>query len=279
MRLARAFGTVAVALVVVALAEASASAADPAASLRQAVCHMVDGAAEANRLPAAFLTRILWQESRFRTDVISPAGAQGVAQFMPQTAAERGLADPYDPGPAIAQAARLLAELGGRFGNLGLATAAYNAGPARVAKFLRAQSDLPEETRLYVLAVTGRPVEDWAAPHTGLPAIIGAGQEPCLSVTADLAGCEVADHRQDHRAALLGRAIGARLRRGGNRGLRRHAGRGLEARRIDAERCGGLGDLLSHQGQPFGIGRRVGGEIDPGLQRPLGVALLQLPER
>src|SRR5207253_1251633 len=92
------------------------------------------------------------------------------------------------PGPAIAQAARLLAELGGRFGNLGLAAAAYNAGPARVAKFLGAQSDLPEETRLYVLAVTGRPVEDWAAPRAGLPAIIGVGQEPCLSVTADLAG-------------------------------------------------------------------------------------------
>src|SRR5207237_4280871 len=113
-----------------------------------------------HRLPAGFLTPSLWQASRFRTDVISPAGAEGVAQFVPQAAAERGLAGPYDAGPAIAQAARFLAELGGRFGNLGLAAAAYNAGPARVAKFLRAQSDLPEETRLYVLAVTGRPVAD-----------------------------------------------------------------------------------------------------------------------
>src|SRR5438309_4132087 len=129
MRLARGFGAVAVALLAGVLAAPPAAALDTASSLRQAICQMVDGAAEANRLPAAFLTRILWQESRFRTDVISPAGAQGVAQFMPQTAAERGLADPYDPGPAIAQAARLLAELGGRFGNLGLAAAAYNAGP------------------------------------------------------------------------------------------------------------------------------------------------------
>src|SRR5438445_4482414 len=169
MRLPRGFGVVAALLLGGLLAVPPASAADTAASLRQAICHMVDGAAEANRLPAAFLTRILWQESRFRTDVISPAGAEGVAQFMPQTAAERGLADPYDPGPAIAQAARLLAELGGRFGNLGLAAAAYNAGPARVAKFLHAQSDLPEETRLYVLAVTWRPDEEWRVSAANAP--------------------------------------------------------------------------------------------------------------
>src|SRR5207302_8031716 len=123
MRSARGFATVGVVLVAGMLAAAPASAADPdkATPLRQAICHVVDGAAEANRLPAAFLTRILWQESRFRTDVVSPAGAEGVAQFMPQTAAERGLANPYDPGSAIPHAAQLLAELGARFGNLGLA--------------------------------------------------------------------------------------------------------------------------------------------------------------
>src|SRR5439155_14476374 len=199
MRLARGFGAVAVVLLPGVLGVPPASAADTAASLRQAICHVVDGAAEANRLPAAFLTRILWQESRFRTDVVSPAGAEGVAQFMPQTAAERGLANPYDPGSAIPNAAQLLAELGARFGNLGLAAAPYNAGPARVAKFLSAQSDLPIETRLYVLAVTGRPVEDWAAPRAGQPAIIGAGQEPCLSVTADLAGWAPARATPTHR--------------------------------------------------------------------------------
>jgi soluble lytic murein transglycosylase-like protein len=52
-------------------------------SLRQAICRMVDAAAESNGLPATFLTRVLWQESGFRTDVTSPAGAAGVAQFMP----------------------------------------------------------------------------------------------------------------------------------------------------------------------------------------------------
>ena len=158
---------------------------------------MVDGAAAANRLPAAFLTRILWQESRFRTDVISPAGAQGVAQFMPQTAAERGLADPYDPGPAIAQAARLLAELGGRFGNLGLAAAAYNAGPARVAKFLGAQSDLPEETRMAEFTRLqlapgveppprpGGPPPPWLAKRpAGVRALVSAFEEADLDLAA-----------------------------------------------------------------------------------------------
>jgi hypothetical protein len=154
-------------------------------SLRQAICRMVDAAAESNGLPATFLTRVLWQESGFRTDVTSPAGAAGVAQFMPQTAAERGLADPYDPGPAILQAARLLAELGRRFGNFGLAAAAYNAGAGRLSKWLHAQSGLPPETRLYVLAVTGHRVEEWRTASGSGPAAAERGD--CLAATTDLA--------------------------------------------------------------------------------------------
>jgi hypothetical protein len=152
---------------------------------QEKLCRMVDTAAQRYDVPAPFLTRILWQESRFRTDMTSRAGALGVAQFMPATAAERGLADPYNPALAIEQAARLLAELAARFGNLGVAAAAYNAGAGRVAKWLQQQSDLPTETQLYVLAVTGRESDDWrkAAPRRTLAAI-----EPgnCLSVTADL---------------------------------------------------------------------------------------------
>jgi hypothetical protein len=50
------------------------------------------------------------------------------------------------------------------FGNLGLAAAAYNAGPQRVRDFLAGLHDLPAETRNYVLAITGRTVDDWAKP-------------------------------------------------------------------------------------------------------------------
>lgn len=165
---------------------AAAAIADPEAGMRELICRMIDGAAAANRLPSGFLARILWQESRLRSGATSPAGAEGVAQFMPQTAAERGLADPRDPAPAIAEAARFLAELNLRFGNRGLAAAAYNAGAGRVTKWLQAQSDLPAETRHYVSAVTGLPVEDWASRDAARQSPAGDGQ-PCLVVLSELA--------------------------------------------------------------------------------------------
>jgi hypothetical protein len=165
---------------------AVAATANTPAALLEPICRMVDGAAAANRLPATYLARILWHESRLRSDATSPAGAEGVAQFMPRTAAERGLADPRDAAPSIAEAARLLADLNLRFGNRGLAAAAYNAGPGRVARWLRRQSELPAETRLYVAAVTGRPVEDWVySPASGQ--IAGGDGEPCLAVLSGMA--------------------------------------------------------------------------------------------
>jgi hypothetical protein len=158
-------------------------------TLDQGVCRLIERAALANRLPVAFLTRLVWRESSFRAAVTSPAGALGIAQFMPQTAAERGLTDPLDPRQAIAQAARLLSELARRFGNLGLAAASYNAGPARVAKWLDGAADLPAETRAYVLAVTLLPVEDWrvgAGPDRQLaPGDPGRGRS-CLETAAEL---------------------------------------------------------------------------------------------
>jgi soluble lytic murein transglycosylase-like protein len=77
-------------------------------------------------------------------------GAQGIAQFMPGTAQERGLADPFDPEQAIPAAASLLRDLSQRFGNLGLAAAAYNGGPNRVSAWLAGNGSLPAETQDYV---------------------------------------------------------------------------------------------------------------------------------
>jgi hypothetical protein len=145
------------------------AAAEPAPSARQAICQTIEDAAAANRLPFGFLARLLWTESGFQSGVTSPAGAEGIAQFMPLTAAERGLADPRDPQEAIQHAARLLVDLDRQFGNLGLAAAAYNAGAARVAKWLQGASALPIETQIYVRAVTGRSAEDWAAVRASLP--------------------------------------------------------------------------------------------------------------
>ena len=80
---------------------------------------------------------------------------------MPGTALDRGLADPFDPEQAIPAAAHLLSDLRAQFGNLGLAAAAYNGGPNRVATWLTRNGGLPYETRDYVIRITGRTAEDW----------------------------------------------------------------------------------------------------------------------
>ena len=89
--------------------------------------------------------------------------AQGIAQFMPGTASERRLLDPFDPVQALPKSAEFLNELRGQFGNLGLAAAAYNAGPRRVQEWLAGSGGMPQETRNYVVAITGSTVDDWAA--------------------------------------------------------------------------------------------------------------------
>src|SRR5438105_15497626 len=130
-------------------------------SLDQAVCRTIERLAQAAHLLVEFVTRVIWRESSFRAGVVSRAGAEGIAQFMPSTAAARGLADPFDPEQAIPKAARLLADLRQRFGNLGIAAAAYNAGEGRVGQWLHGQSGLPAETRAYVRLVTGRNADEW----------------------------------------------------------------------------------------------------------------------
>ena len=93
-----------------------------------------------NGIPAGLLCRLLYQECHWRPDIISgatasPAGAQGVAQFMPATAAGLGI-DPLDPLQAIPAAAGFLSRLYARFGDWRLALAAYNWGPGNVASFI-----------------------------------------------------------------------------------------------------------------------------------------------
>ncbi len=144
-----------------ALAGSENAPAGKVESVETSVCRLIETSARAQSLPVAFLTRLIWQESSFRPNVISRAGAQGIAQFMPRTAGDRGLANPFDPEEAIPKSAELLSGLKQRFGNFGLAAAAYNAGPARVANWLAGHGNLPAETRDYVLIISRHPVEDW----------------------------------------------------------------------------------------------------------------------
>jgi Transglycosylase SLT domain len=124
-------------------------------------CDALKEAAESSDIPVAFFARLLWQESRFNFFEVSHVGAQGVAQFMPDTAAEVGLEDPFDPFKALPASARFLRKLQDQFGNLGLAAAAYNAGSGRIQKWLSRQGGLPSETRDYVRIITGSPAENW----------------------------------------------------------------------------------------------------------------------
>jgi hypothetical protein len=135
---------------------------------REAMCLMIESAAKAQGLPLEFFARVIWQESRFQSDAVGPLTrrgqrAQGIAQFMPGTASERRLLDPFDPVQALPKSAEFLAELHKQFGNLGLAAAAYNAGPRRVQEWLAGSGPMPQETRNYVVAITGTTVDDWAS--------------------------------------------------------------------------------------------------------------------
>ena len=162
---------------------APARAQGESETIDQALCRMIEGAAARHRIPVDFFTRLIWQESSFRPGVSSRVGAQGVAQFMPGTASERGLADPFDPEQAIPKSAELLSELRSRFGNLGLAAAAYNGGPARVEAWLAGRGGLPGETRGYVSIITGRAADDWASDARGVATAEGPPTR-CLVLVA-----------------------------------------------------------------------------------------------
>lgn len=138
---------------------AAAEEAKPDYTTAAAICGLIGAAAEEHGLPKPFFARLIWKESRFDIKAVSPAGAQGVAQFMPATAKIRGLQDPFDPEQAIPASAKYLAELKAGYGNYGLAAAAYNAGESRVDRWRAGRSGLPAETRGYVYDITGRPAE------------------------------------------------------------------------------------------------------------------------
>jgi Transglycosylase SLT domain/SPOR domain len=127
------------------------------------ICHTLADAAAGNDLPEEFFTRLIWQESAFDPKAVSPMGAQGIAQFMPATAALRGLANAFEPLQALRESASYLHELRTTFGgNLGLAAAAYNAGPNAVEAWMAGRTtSLPFETEAYVRIVTGYTPEAW----------------------------------------------------------------------------------------------------------------------
>jgi soluble lytic murein transglycosylase-like protein len=105
-------------------------------------------------LSPALLEAVVWQESRWRANALSPVGARGLAQLMPGTAREMGV-NPDDPLANLEGGARYLRQQLDRFdGDVEKALAAYNAGPGRVI----AANGIPRirETQLYVASIMGR---------------------------------------------------------------------------------------------------------------------------
>jgi Transglycosylase SLT domain/D-alanyl-D-alanine carboxypeptidase len=135
----------------------------------------IAAAAAANGIAPALLAALLRSESGFDPRAVSPAGAQGIAQFMPATARGIGLRDPFDPARAIPAAARLLGGHLRAFGSVPLALAAYNAGPGAVRRY----GGVPpyRETQAYVARVM--------ALAGGAGALAGAGGDVVLLRAGD----------------------------------------------------------------------------------------------
>jgi hypothetical protein len=141
------------------------------------VCAIIETEAKRRGLPESFFARLIWKESLFDPDAVSPKGAEGIAQFMPGTAKLRGLDDAFAPHKALPASAAFLADLRRDLGNLGLAAAGYNAGADAVRGWLAQRRSLPFETQDYVMFITGRPAEDWAKPESDHD-IPGIGKDP-----------------------------------------------------------------------------------------------------
>ncbi|MBG1231863.1 lytic transglycosylase domain-containing protein [Aestuariivirga litoralis] len=191
-------------------ATASSNSAPNRSDLATQICTSAEAEAKANGIDPSFFVRLLWRESLFDPNVVSDKGAQGIAQFMPGTAAQRGLKNPFDPVEAVKASAAYLSDLKKQFGNIGLAAAAYNAGEKRITDWLADKGGLPYETRDYVAFITGHEATDWRKPDATfvIPAV-GTDADfnkNCVALALrkqDLAGTPIASAPRQPWGALL----------------------------------------------------------------------------
>jgi soluble lytic murein transglycosylase-like protein len=126
---------------------------------------IIQGAADRYGLDPALIKAVISVESNGNPTAVSPAGAQGLMQLMPKTAADLGVTDPFDPVQNVKAGTRYLSQLISRYqGNLQLALAAYNWGMGNLEKNPNA---LPKETRNYIARVQNRHQTYLDASSTG----------------------------------------------------------------------------------------------------------------
>jgi soluble lytic murein transglycosylase-like protein len=132
----------------------------------------ITAAASRHGVDPALLAGLVKQESGFNANAVSPAGAQGLTQLMPATAAGLGVTDPTDPAQALEGGAKYLRQQLDRFGgDVGKALAAYNAGPGAVERF----GGVPPyaETQEYVRRVQAH-AEQYRSAGTAMPAAVSS---------------------------------------------------------------------------------------------------------
>lgn len=124
------------------------------------LCHAIEVLAGRYAVPPDYFARLIWRESLFRADAVSPKGPRASPSSCPERQGCVVSSYSFNIIAALEASSRYLSELNGQFGNFGLAAAAYNAGEAGLRTFI-ATGRLPMETRDYVFAITGYPVENW----------------------------------------------------------------------------------------------------------------------
>lgn len=150
-------------------------------------CQAIEHFATRVGLDPGFFARLIWQESRFDPFAVSPAGAQGIAQFMPHTARRRGLVDVFNPAQALEHSAAYLGEMKAKYGNPGLAAVGYNGGERRAEGIIAGTGGLARETVNYVEIITGLNWQDWLEDDVTPPDMRLDKAKPFRAACHDLA--------------------------------------------------------------------------------------------
>ena len=176
------------------------------------VAATVTEAAQRSGIPASWIRAVMQVESGGDARAISPKGAMGLMQIMPETWATLRLryglgADPFDPHDNIIAGAAYLRELHDRYGSPGF-LAAYNAGPARYEDHLATGQPLPAETRAYV-ALLAPLINDGVIDETAIVAMAARSwtEAPLFAVRADdhsAADQPATEQHGDHHATDTG---------------------------------------------------------------------------
>ena len=131
------------------------------------IVNLLDQAASRYGVPPDLAVAVAQQESGGNPHAVSSAGAQGVMQLMPATAAALGVSNPFDPAQNIDAGVRFLSQLLSQFGDTALALAAYNWGPGNVSKY--GYNNWPSATVSYVSSIMNR-IGQALTPDPSVPA-------------------------------------------------------------------------------------------------------------